>query len=149
MAGTHMFRITPATQTTLIRELIHIHANASAALFVHEAKISALTTLSESFRGALCIAATTNAVGSTLTPVALNVRTTCASTGYGPTSSVATGLSYLDSENVNTLNGYHFLPTPELRPLVAPGKRLVLRVDSTHPTDVVLDAWIKFEEFGK
>lgn len=149
MGGTFIFRMTPATISTVAKELIHIQANASAILIIHEAKISGLTTASQSFRGALAIAATTNLVGSTLTPVAINNRTTCNSTGYGPTSSAASGLSYLDSDQVNVLNGYHFLPTPELRPMIAPAKRVVLRIDSTHPDDFVADAWIKFEEIGR
>ena len=146
--GAFIFRSTAATCGTVARELLHIQANASVVLEIHQAKISFMTTASEQIGCALAIAATTNLVGSTLTPVCISGGATCLSTGYGISSSNATGLSYLDSAIVNTFQGYEFLPTPELRPRIKPAQRIVLRTDTTHPTDYPAEWWIKFVEIG-
>jgi hypothetical protein len=146
--GGFIFRMAPATISTVAKELIHIQANASVVVEVHQAQVTFHTTISESIDVALAIAATTNLVGATLTPVCYTGGATCLSTGYGPTASAAGGLSYLDAASVNKLTGYDFLPTPELRPRIKPGQRLVLRTDSTHTTDIIAQAFIKFMEFG-
>lgn len=149
MSGMFIARITPATVATVARELIQLQCNASAVMIIHEAQISGLSTASQVFNAALAFAATTNGPGTTFAPQNISqAGATAASTAYGIASSNATGLIYLDSQAVNVLSGYHFLPTPELRPVVKPGGRIVLRVDSTHTDDFVADAWIKFEEKG-
>lgn len=147
--GAHIFRQTQTTISTVAKELMQIQTNSSVVLEIHQAKVSFLTTLAEQVAIGLAIAITTGVVGTTLTPVCLSGGSTCQSTGYGIAGSTnATGLSYLDSQIVNTYNGYEFFPTPELRPRLKPGQRVVLRTDATHVTDYLTECWIKFTELG-
>ena len=143
-----MFRFAPATVSTVAKELIHIHTNASVHLVVHEAQITCHSTASQSLQGALCLAATTGVVGTTIAPSIIQGNATvCLSTGYGVAGATnATGLAYFDNQAFNALNGYVFLPTPELRPILKPGARVVLRIDSTHTDDLTCVGFIKFEE---
>ncbi len=143
-----IFRVAPQTCATVAKEMLHIQTGASVVLEIHQAQLSFVTTASESVPVALCIAATTNLLGSSLTPVCLTGGATCQSSGFGPTASAATGLSYLDSDIVNTLQGYKYLPTPEMRPLIKPTQRVVLRIDATHATEFTAECWIKFTEKG-
>lgn len=143
-----IFRVAPTTISTVAKELLHIQTGASVVLEIHQARMTFLTTLSEQVAVGLAIAATTNLLGSSLTPVCLTGGATCQSSGFGPTASAATGLSYLDSAIVNTFNGYEFLPTPEMRPRIKPTQRVVLRTDATHVTDYLTECWIKFTEIG-
>jgi len=141
-----MYRLAPTTISTVAKELIHIHVNASVHLVVHEAQITCHSTVSQVMQFALCVAGTTDGPGSTLTPHIISGNNTALSTGYGLASTNATGLNYLDNQAVNSISGYVFLPTPELRPTIKPGAHLVLRCDSTHAEDLTCLGFIKFEE---
>lgn len=137
------------TASTAAKELIHVLCSASHVIAVHEVAITGRSTSSEFMTVGIAFAATTNAVGTTcaLTPL-VQGQTACSGNVYGVASSNATGLTYVYKEAVNVLNGFHWIPTPECRPIIKPGGRLVVRRETTVATDFAVDAHIVFEEIG-
>lgn len=137
------------TASTAAKELIHVLCSASHVIAIHEVTITGRSTSSEFMTVGVAFAATTNAVGATCALVPLcQGQTTCSGNVYGVASSNATGLSYVYDETVNVLNGFHWVPTPECRPVIKPGGRLVVRRETTVATDFAVDAHIVFEEIG-
>ena len=138
------------TASTAAKELIHVLCSASHVIAVHEVAITGRSTSSEYMTVGIAFAGTTGVVGTTcaLTPLCQG-QTTCSGNVYGVAGSTnATGLTYVYKEAVNVLNGFHWIPTPECRPIIKPGVRLVVRRESIVATDFAVDAHIVFEGIG-
>lgn len=133
------------------KELLMLYSGTSAVTVVHEVVVGARSSDSQMVTFTLALAVTTNAAGSTQAVNALASQdATFTGNVYGVASSNATGLSYYHRETVNQLNGFHYLPTPECRPILKPGARLVLRRETSvvGSTDIAYDVHILFEEIG-
>ncbi len=137
------------TASTVAKELLHVLCSSSHVIAVHEVSVSARSTVSQYMTVGLAFAGTTNGPGATcaLVPLAQG-QTTCSGNVYGVASSNATGLTYVYKEAVNVLNGFHWIPTPECRPIIKPGGRFVVRRETAVTDDMALDVHISFEEIG-
>jgi len=138
------------TVSTAAKELLHVLCSSSHVVAVHEVAITGRSTSSEFMTVGIAFAGTTAGVGSTLalTPL-VQGQTACSGNVYGVATTNATGLTYVYKETVNVLNGFHWIPTPECRPIIKPGGRLVVRRETvTTATDYAVDAHIVFEEIG-
>lgn len=140
------------TASTVAKEMCQIFSNASCVCLVHEVHLTALTTVNGVADFGIAFAGTTGVVGTTIAAVAFDPGNVgCRSTVYGVAGSTnATGLTYVggSQQACNLINGYHFTPIPENRPVIKPGGRLVVRRDSTIADDVAWDCSIIFEELG-
>lgn len=140
------------TASTVAKEMCHILTNSSCLCLLHEVHLTALTTVNGVFDAGVAFADTTGVVGTTIAAVAFDPgNVSCRSTVFGVAGSTnATGLTYVggSQQACNMLTGYHFTPIPENRPVIGPGKRLVVRRDSTIADDVAWDLSIIFEELG-
>lgn len=140
------------TASTVAKEMLHIQANSSCVVVIHECHLTANTTLNAAAGFALAWAATTGVVGTTIAPAPLDPGGVAGrSTVYGVAGSTnATGLTYVPgSQQVcNLINGYHYMPLPENRPIMKPGARMVVRRESAIADDVAWTASIIYEELG-
>jgi hypothetical protein len=140
------------TASTVAKEMMHIHANSSCVVLLHEVHLTALSTANAVADFGVAFAATTGVAGTTAAVVAFDAGNAAGrSTVYGVAGSTnATGLTYVggSQQACNIINGYHFTPIPENRPVLKPGARLVVRRDSTIADDVAWDCSIIFEELG-
>lgn len=137
------------TVSTAAKELLHVLSGSSNVTRIHEVIITGRSTSNEPLAIGIAFAGTTGVVGTTAAITNLQqAGTTAWGNVYGVAgSSNATGLTYVYRETVNLLNGFHWLPTPELRPTIKPGGRLVVRRENTTTgTDYAVDAHIAFEE---
>lgn len=139
------------TISTAAKELLQVLCGSSNVTKVHEVIVTGRSTSNEPLAVGIAFAATTGVAGSTAAITNLSQGDTTAwGNVYGVAgSSNATGLTYVYRETVNLLNGFHWLPTPELRPVIKPGGRLVVRRENTTTgTDYAVDIHIAFEEIG-
>lgn len=139
------------TATTVAKEMMHLHANSSCVVLLHEVHLTALSTLNAVADFGIAFAATTAGPGTTQAVVGFDPGNADGrSTVYGVATTNATGLTYVggSQQACNIINGYHFTPIPENRPVLKPGARLVVRRDSTIADDVAWDCSIIFEEIG-
>lgn len=139
-----------ATASTSAKEILHIVSGASAITQIHDIIVTNRTTVSQMHTYSIAFAGTTGVVGTTAAMVCLAGATASlpADTVYGVAGSTsATGLSVIWRESVNTLNGLHYIPTPEMRPVLRPSQRLVVRREAA-ADDYAMDVNITWEEIG-
>lgn len=140
------------TASTVAKEMCQILTNASCVVVLHEAHLTANTTINGVFYAGVAFAATTGVVGTTIAAVAFDPGdAACRSTVYGVAGSTnATGLTYVggSQQACNLLTGYHYTPIPENRPVLKPGGRMVVRRDSAIADDMGWSLSVIFEELG-
>lgn len=140
------------TASTVAKEMAQIVGNASAVTLLHEVHITALSTVNAVADFGIAFAGTTGVLGTTIAAIAFDPGDAAfrGSVAGVAGSSNATGLTYIggSQQACNILNGYHFTPIPENRPVIKPGGRLVIRRDSTIADDVAWNVSIIFEELG-
>lgn len=140
------------TASTVAKEMAQLLANASVVCVLHEVHLTARTTSNAVADFGIAFAGTTGVAGTTIAAVAFDPGdVACRSTVFGIAgSSNATGLTYIggSQQACNLINGYHYTPIPENRPVLKPGARLVVRRDSAIADDVSWNCSIIFEELG-
>ena len=139
------------TASTVAKEMMQIHANSSCVVLLHEVHLTALTTVNGAADFGIAFAGTTAGPGTTQAVVAFDAGNAAGrSTVYGMATTNATALTYVggSQQACNLINGYHFTPIPENRPVLKPGARLVIRRDSAIADDVAWNCSIIFEELG-
>lgn len=135
------------TASTVVKELFNIQSAASAITVLHEVLIGNRSSVSEMVAYSICRTGTTGVLGTTAAIAPLNVG----EPAFGGVvagvagSSNATGLTVLYRENVNILNGWHYLPAPEDRIFIQPSAKVVIRRESS-PTDNAMDVTVILEE---
>lgn len=137
------------TCSTVAKEVIQLLSGSSVVTTLHEVVISHITTVSYPIEYSIAFAATTGVAGATqaVTPLAMAGSTQTGNV-YGVAGATnATGLSYVYREAVNSLNNWHYLPTPECRPKLKPAQRLVIRRDIC-TAECPITVNITFEEEG-
>ena len=143
---------TATTASTVVKEMIQIVGSASCVTLLHEAHITAASTVNAAAIFGIAFAGTTGVLGTTIAAVAFDPGDAAfrGSVAGVAGSTNATALTYVggSQQGVNIINGYHFTPVPENRPVIKPGGRLVIRRDSAIADDVAWNVSIIFEEIG-
>jgi hypothetical protein len=154
MAGQIYYAVLDGTSVSAICDLFYIKPPSSRAVVIHEVVVTQETSeTSEQLPLKLFRTATDNsAQGSANTPAkgspgfasaASTVRTVI--TG----GNLATETEVLSVEGQNVLGGWAFLPTPEMRPVLAPGGNGFVVKLKTAPTGAIpISGRMVFEEIG-
>ena len=143
-----------AQSVAAVCELFFIAAPADAVIVIHEIKISQDTSeTSEQLPLNIFRTATDQAAkGSANTPAPLQVGNPAfggtVRTNILTADTFATETTMLSRDSQNVLNGWHFLPTPEMRPVLSPSGRLVVKLDAAPSASIPLSGHIIFEEIG-
>lgn len=137
-----------------IADLFYLKPHANRSLIVHEIRITQETSeTSEQLPLKLFRTATDNsAQGTSNTPNPLNPSSqaagaTCRTNITGANLATETTLLRVEAENV--LGGWHYLPTPECRPVIAAGGNgFVAKLKTAPGAALTLSGVMVFEEVG-
>jgi len=144
------YSVTLSAAVTASGDLIEIASPSDAITIIHSLEITQSTdTDSEALRGTLSRCTSSGSGGSTATPRPLEVG----DPAYGGTVETQNGtpagtLTLIHTFGWNVLNGYMWLPTPELRPVLSPSGMAVFRIETAPADSVNLEITITFEEVG-
>lgn len=146
-----------AVSVSAAADLFWIGAPADSIVIIHEIRVTqAAQETSEQLN--LKIFRTTtdqSAVGTSITPNPLEVGfaaagSTVRSNITGGSLSTISTLLWEDSQNL--INGWHYLPTPEIRIILSPtagtAGRLAVRLATAPAAAITVTATITFEEIG-
>jgi hypothetical protein len=139
--------------TSTAAELFYLKPSANRSVVIHEIRITQeVSETSEQLPLKLYRTATdSSAQGSANTPAPLNPSSQAAGctvrTHAAAGSSAETTLLRIEAENV--LGGWHYLPTPECRPIVAAGGNgFVVKLKTAPGAALTLSGVLVFEEVG-
>lgn len=139
-----------------ICELFYVKPASTRSVIIHEIRITQETSeTSEQLPLQIARTATDqSAKGTSLTPAKLNVNGGAAA-GATVRSNILTGATFatlgdmLRVEGENVLGGWHYLPTPECRPVIsAGGDGIVVKLKTAPTAALTLDGVLVFEEIG-
>lgn len=94
---------------------------------------------------------TSGSGGSSVTPVQIHATAAAGTTVEANNTSVATTsgtLLTIDRRGDNMLNGWHWLWTPESRPVIAPSGMIVVRLGTAPAGATTMSGTVIFEEIG-
>jgi hypothetical protein len=143
--------VATTASTAAGKEIAHILSGSSAVTVLHEVVIGVRSSDSQMACFSICHAGTTGAPGSTVAVSPLQIGDAAfGGAVYAVAATNATGLTYIHRETVNQLNGFHYLPPPELRPIIKPSGHIVIRRETSvvGSTDIAYDINCVFEEIG-
>jgi hypothetical protein len=143
-----------ALSVAVVAELWYLAAPADAIVILHEVRITQDTSeTSEQLPINIFKTATDQAAkGTSKTPVPLETGNAafggvCRS--YIVTADTfATETTPLFRQSQNVLNGWHWLFTPETRPVLSPSERLCIKLDAAPTAALPISGCIIFEEIG-
>lgn len=146
-----------AVSVSAVADLFFLAAPTDAVVVVHEIKISQDAGETSEQLPLMVFRTTTDnsAVGTANTPNPLQVGDpafggTVRTNITGGSLSAETTLLWRDSQNV--LNGWHYLPTPETRPVLSPiagtAGRLSIKLDAAPTAALTFSGYVIFEEIG-
>lgn len=131
-------------------DLIEVASPSDAITILHGFEFTQSTDVdSEQLRGTLSRASTSGSGGSTATPRPLEVG----DAAYGGVVETQNGtpagtLTTIHTFGFNVLNGYQWLPTPELRPMLSPSGIAVLRLETVPADALTVEITLWLEEVG-
>lgn len=144
-----MYVVTHSLTATAALSLLRVSAPSDAILICHEVKVSNEDIETSDQLAVQIHRASTDGTGTsaTVTPLEVGDAAFGGSAVYDCSADPTAGV-VLDRSGQNILNGWHFLWTPELRPIVSPSGRIVVHLDDDPASDTVMNVTMKFEEKG-
>lgn len=139
-----------AVSVSAAKDLMRISAPATAALLLHEVKITQDASETSEQLPIQIQRSSTAGTGTAATPEKLDPGDAAASATAATNLTVDTTISGspLWRESQNVLNGWHYLPTPETRPVLAPSGILAIRLDAPPAAALTLTVVAVIEEIG-
>jgi hypothetical protein len=143
-----------ALSVAAIEEVFFLAAPSDAVVVVHEIKVTQDTSETSEQLPLNIFRTATNqsAKGTSITPAPLEVGDPAfggtVRSGIVTADTFATETTMLFRESQNILNGWHFLPTPECRPVLSPGGYLDVKIDAAPSATIPVSGYIVFEEIG-
>ena len=152
-----MYTITlPGVAITTAQDLIYIKAPTLVCTVLHEVVVTQdLIEVSEQLPLEILFRSTDNTGGTDTTPTPLmggyaayTGTTTDVQVTDGTWAGEGTGAGLIWRESQNILNGWHYLPTPEGRPMLAPADRFAIRIDTAPAGSTTVSAVALIERLG-
>jgi hypothetical protein len=131
------------------QDLFEVVAPSNKVLIVHEVKIANVSSETSEQWSILVHRASTSGSSGT-TPTARPLDPGDAAAGFTPecnNTTQGTEGTFVHADGFNILNGWHWLPIPEDRPVVPGGGRLVVELQTT-PTSTTCSGTMIVEEIG-
>jgi len=143
-----------ALSVAVVAELWAITAPADSAVVLHEVVITQDTSeTTEQLPIQIFRTATDqSAKGTGVTPAPLNAG----DAAYGGTvrryivtgDTFATVTTLLFRQSQNVLGGWHWLFTPETRPVISPSTHMIIKLDAAPTAALPISGYVVFEEIG-
>lgn len=132
------------------QDLFELNAPSDAVVILHEIKITQDSdTDSEQLEFSIQRATASGSGGTTPTARPLEIGNAAfGGTVEANNTSQATTLTLIYTEAQNILNGWHYLPTPEMRIVLSPSGRIVVRLENVPTDELTMNGVIVFEEIG-
>lgn len=135
---------------SVIQDLFEINAPANAIVVVHGFEISQSSdTDSEQLNLLIHRGSTSGSGGSTPTarPMELGDPAFEGTVEANNTAQSTEGV-FIHSAAFNVLNGYVWIPTPEIRPVISPSGRLIIELQTAPGDELTMSGTVYFEERG-
>ncbi len=145
-----MYTVTmDAAAVTAAKDLMRISAPSDAVVILHEVKVTQDESESSEQLPIQIHRASTDGTGTAATARPLQEG----DAAFGGAAVVnltadATAGDIVWRESQNVLNGWHWLPTPEGRPVISPSGRMVIRLDAAPGASTKFTAVALVEEIG-
>jgi hypothetical protein len=139
-----------AVAVTAAQDLFEINAPADACVVIHAIFITQHSdTDTEQLRFSIQRATASGSGGSTFTPSPTHLG----DPAFGGTveinnTSRATTLTMLHNEAQNVLNGWTWLPTPEMRIVLSPSGRVIVGLEAAPADSLTMNGTVYIEECG-
>jgi hypothetical protein len=135
---------------TAVQDLFEINAPADSAVRVHGLVIAQSSdTDSEQLNILVHRGSTSGSGGSTPTPNPLELGNTAfGGTVEANNTTQSTEGVFLHSDAFNVLNGYSWIPTPELQWEISPSGRLIIELQTAPGDELTMSATVYLEEIG-
>lgn len=138
-----------AISVSAAKDLMRISAPSDAIVVLHEVKVTQDTIETSEQLPIQINRASTDGTGTGATARALEDG----SQAFGGSAVVnltadTTPGNILWREAQNILNGWHYLPTPESRPVISPSGRIVVRLDAAPDAGTTFSVVAVIEEIG-
>lgn len=135
---------------TAAQDLFELVAPSDAVVIVHSFEISQSSdTDSEQLNLLVHRGSTSGSGGSPVTPAPLEAGDAAfAGTCEANNTTQSTEGTKIHSASFNVLNGYIWMPTPEIRPVIAPSGRLIVELQTAPADSLAMSGTIYFEEVG-
>ena len=152
--GRRYTAVIDALAVAAVDELFFIAAPADAVVVLHEVFISQeVSETSEMLPVNIFRTATNQAAkGTSNTPAPLEAGDAAfggvVRTNILTAETFATETTALFRQAQNMLNGWHWLWTPETRPVISPSAGLCIKLDTAPSTSLTIAAYVIFEEIG-
>lgn len=143
-----------ALSVSAVCELFNVIAPADAVVAIHEVLITQdAGETSEQLPVRIFRTATDqSAKGSANTPAPLEVGDAAfggtVRTNVLTAETFATETTMLFCQSQNVLNGWHWLWTPETRPILSPSGKLCIKLDAAPAAALTFSGYVVFEEIG-
>lgn len=131
------------------KDLLRLSAPADGVVVIHEVTVTQEASETSEQVAIQLMRASTDGTGTAATPRALE----SGSPVFGGTAVInltvdSTAGDILRREAANLLSGYKYLPTPELRPVISPSGRFVVRLEDAPAAARVMTVEVILEEIG-
>lgn len=138
---------------TAIQDLFEIVAPSDAVVVLHNAQVSQDSdegdTEAEQLNILIHRGSTSGSGGSTVTPAPLEVGDAAfGGTCEANNTTQGTEGTQVWSESFNIQVGWHFIPTPETRPVISPSGRLIIELQDAPADSLTMSGSVTFEEIG-
>jgi hypothetical protein len=133
-----------------VQDLFEINAPSDAVVVVHGFEISQSSDTDSEMLNLLVHRATTSGSGgSTPTPRPMEAGDAAfGGTVEANNTTQGTEGNHIHSAAFNVLNGYIWMPTPEMRPVISPSGRLVIELQTAPGDALTMSGVVYFEEIG-
>ncbi len=135
-------------------DLVYLKAAADLIIVVHEIIVSQDTSETSQQLPLQILRRTTDNSGGATTPApsVINPSDTAFSSTWetydGSWAGTGSAGDILWRASQNVLNGWHYLPTPELRPILSPGGRIAVALETNPASALIFTVTMYFEEIG-
>lgn len=135
---------------SVVQDLFEINAPADAVVILHGFEISQSSdTESEMLNLLVHRGSTSGSGGSTPTASPLEVGDAAfGGTVEANNTTQSTEGTILHSAAFNVLNGYMWMPTPEMRPVISPSGRLIIELQTAPADALTMSGTAYIEEIG-
>jgi len=142
-----------AVAVTAAKDLLRLSAAADTVLRIHEVKVTQETDAGDAESEQLAIQlqrSSTTGTGTAATPEALDPGLAAASATAVVDLTADTTISGapLHREAQNVMAGWHWLFTPEMRPVIGGQGHFVVRLDQAPADSITMSLTCVFEELG-
>lgn len=133
-----------------VQDLFEINAPADAIVIIHGFEISQSSDTDSEMLNLLVHRASASGSGGsapTASPLEVGDAAFGGTVEVNNTSQGTEGV-HIHAASFNVLNGYMWMPTPEMRPVISPSGRLVVELQTAPADALTMSGTIYFEEVG-